>query len=142
MRMRSRAHTAVLLQGWASTEPPPHDPSEPHRSVVPLLDAIVQHIPPPVGIPAAPFAMLVAMIERDAFLGRVATGRVASGCARVGDRLRVLHHSGGIPIVSSQGFLLSLSDVCHEVVSVQQLPCQRVSLLWRLLVYACSPGCC
>eukprot|EP00884_Botryococcus_braunii_P003029 jgi/Botrbrau1/12727/Bobra.67_1s0087.2 len=39
--------------------------------------------------------MLVAMIERDAFLGRIVTGRVASGQAKIGDRLLVLQHSGG-----------------------------------------------
>ena len=83
-----------VLQGWASTEPPSHEPSSTPRSVAPLLDAIVRHMAPPKGSLEDPFAMMVAMVERDAFLGRVATGRVASGCAKVGDRLRVLHHSG------------------------------------------------
>ena len=62
----------------------------------PLLDAIIAHVPAPLGNVAAPFAMLVAMVEADPFLGRVATGRVASGAARVGDRIRVLRHLGGV----------------------------------------------
>ncbi len=62
--------------------------------MAPLLDAIVKHVPPPAGDMAAPFAMLVAMVEHDAFLGPIATGRVAAGTARVGDRVRVLHHTG------------------------------------------------
>ena len=42
----------------------------------------------------APFAMLVAMIDRDPFLGRVATGRIAAGSAAVGDTVRLLDASG------------------------------------------------
>lgn len=60
----------------------------------PLLDAIVDLVPAPPGSPDEPFAMLVAMIERDPFLGRIVTGRVASGQAKIGDRLLVFHHSG------------------------------------------------
>lgn len=59
-----------------------------------MLDAIIRHVPAPEGKPQDPFAMLVAMVERDAWLGRVSTGRVASGRAKVGDRLRVLDHTG------------------------------------------------
>lgn len=81
------------FQGWASTElyagRTPPDPS-----MSPLLDAILQHVPPPPGNPSGQFAMLVTMTERDSFLGRVATGRVASGHVKVGDRVRTLRHSG------------------------------------------------
>lgn len=66
--------------------------------MAPLLDAIVARVPPPRGDPSAPFALLVAMVEHDAFLGPVATGRVAAGVARVGDRVQVLHHSGARPL--------------------------------------------
>ena len=38
--------------------------------------------------------MLVAMIDRDPFLGRVATGRIASGTVKVGDAVRLLNASG------------------------------------------------
>ena len=60
----------------------------------PLLDTILQHVPPPAGDPKAPFSLLVAMVEQDPHLGRVATGRVASGTARVGEQLKVMPHSG------------------------------------------------
>lgn len=45
----------------------------------------------------APFSMLVAMLARDPFVGRLATGRVHSGIARVGDKVHVLHHTGAPP---------------------------------------------
>lgn len=57
----------------------------------PLLDAIVSHVPPPRADTAAPFSMCVAMVERDQYLGKFVTGRVASGTIKVGDRLHVLH---------------------------------------------------
>lgn len=46
--------------------------------MAPLLDVILNHVPPPPVSVQDPFAMCVAMIERDAFVGRVATG----GCTR------------------------------------------------------------
>ena len=62
--------------------------------MAPLLDAILEHVPPPAGDPGAPLALLVAMVERDAFLGPIATGRIAHGTMRPGDRVRVMHHAG------------------------------------------------
>lgn len=70
--------------------------------MAPLLDAIVEHVPPPAGDPAAPFAMLVAMVEHDSFLGSIATGRIAAGTASTGDRVRVLHHTGAPPAIFSK----------------------------------------
>jgi GTP-binding protein len=61
----------------------------------PLLDAILTHVPPPKVDAAAPFAMCVAMIERDPYVGRLATGRVQSGRVKVGDKVRVLQHPAG-----------------------------------------------
>ena len=104
-------------QGWASTSLPPPGQRPADASVAPLLDAIVARVPPPAGDPASPFALLVAMVEHDAFLGPVATGRIASGTASVGDRVRVLHHSGALltcatpfskPVLNSQWLVLCL----------------------------------
>ncbi|KIZ01064.1 putative GTP-binding protein TypA/BipA like protein [Monoraphidium neglectum] len=81
--------------GWASPTLPPPGAPPPTCGMAPLLDAIVQHVPPPKVDSAAPFSLCVAMIERDPYVGRLATGRVASGRARVGDRVRVLQHPGG-----------------------------------------------
>ena len=83
----------AVVQGWASSElHPGRTPPDP--SMAPLLDAILQHVPPPPGDPSGQFAMLVTMTERDSFLGRVATGRIASGHIKVGDKIRTLRHNG------------------------------------------------
>jgi GTP-binding protein len=68
---------------------------EPHEGMAPLLDAVLRHVPPPSGAADAPFSMVVTMMERDPYLGRIVTGRVASGRAHVGDALRALSHGGG-----------------------------------------------
>ena len=89
------------MQGWADSVLPEAGGKPENASVEPLLDTIVRHIPPPADSTADPFAMLVAMVEHDSFLGRVATGRVAAGQAKVGDRVRVLHHAGSAPPLTS-----------------------------------------
>jgi GTP-binding protein len=45
----------------------------------PLLDTLVAHVPPPAADPQQPFAVCVAMIERDPFVGRLATGEGQQG---------------------------------------------------------------
>jgi len=66
-------------------------------SIEPILKLIVDHIPPPSGRVDAPFRMLVSMIDRDPFLGRIVTGRVVDGSCKVGDRLQALRlGTGGV----------------------------------------------
>ena len=45
----------------------------------PLLDMIIEHVPPPDGDPAAPLCMQVATLDYDDFLGFRAIGRVRAG---------------------------------------------------------------
>ncbi|WIA29502.1 hypothetical protein OEZ86_012003 [Tetradesmus obliquus] len=86
---------ASSKQGWASlTLPPLGNPPE-GASMAPLLDVILAHVPPPQVSLQEPFAMCVAMIERDPFVGRVATGRIQSGQVAVGDKVKVLQYESG-----------------------------------------------
>lgn len=64
--------------------------------MAPLLDALLEAMPAPAVAPEAPFAMLVSMVSRDPYLGRIVTGRVMAGSAGVGDRLKALA-AGGEP---------------------------------------------
>ncbi|KAF5744103.1 translation factor GUF1 organellar chromatophore [Tripterygium wilfordii] len=77
---------ASAKEGWASstfTKDPPADA----KNMSMLLDAIIRHVPPPKASLDEPFQMLVSMMERDFYLGRILTGRVASGIIRVGDKV-------------------------------------------------------
>ena len=68
----------------------------------PLLDVLLERVPAPPGSPDDDFSMLVSMIEHDSFVGRLVTGRVASGRLKVGDRVKALQRAvdgaeGGAP---------------------------------------------
>ncbi|KAF5481378.1 hypothetical protein F2P56_002035 [Juglans regia] len=82
---------ASAKEGWTSitfTKDPPADA----RNMSQLLDAIIKHVPPPTASIDAPFQMLVSMMERDFYLGRILTGRISSGIIRVGDRVHGLRN--------------------------------------------------
>jgi GTP-binding protein len=55
-----------------------------------LFDLVLRHVPPPAVDPAAPFAMIASILEYDPYLGRVLTGRIEQGSARVNMPVRVL----------------------------------------------------
>ncbi|XP_058730427.1 uncharacterized protein LOC131602357 [Vicia villosa] len=82
---------ASAKEGWASTTYTKDPPAE-AKNMSQLLDAIVTHVPPPNANIDAPFQMLVSMMEKDFYLGRILTGRVYSGVVRVGDRVHGLRN--------------------------------------------------
>ncbi len=59
-----------------------------------LFDAILKHIPAPVGDPDGPFQMLAYNIEQDDYVGRLAVGRIARGCLRTGQNVTLLEENG------------------------------------------------
>ena len=75
-------------QGWMS-----EDPAGPRTDVAPLLDKVLAHVRAPE-IETGPFRMLVTTIERNPFLGRVLTGRIAAGSVRAGDAVHSLSRDG------------------------------------------------
>ncbi|XP_050206332.1 uncharacterized protein LOC126655959 isoform X1 [Mercurialis annua] len=83
---------ASAKEGWASSTYT-KEPSADSKNMSPLLDAIIRHVPSPKSSLDAPFQMLVSMMEKDFYLGRILTGRVASGVVRVGDRIHGLRIS-------------------------------------------------
>ncbi len=55
----------------------------PRENLHPLLDLVLRHVPEPAVEPNAPFTMLSTLLEADPYLGRVLTGKIYSGEARV-----------------------------------------------------------
>jgi GTP-binding protein len=78
-------------QGWAddSLEGPRQDLSA-------LFELVLRHVPPPGLDPAAPFALTATILEYDNFLGRILTGRIEQGTARVNMPVRVLRADGTV----------------------------------------------
>ncbi len=60
----------------------------------PLFEAIVRHIPPPKGDPAAPLQFQVANLDYSDYFGRIAIGRVFQGELRVGEEAAVIKLDG------------------------------------------------
>jgi GTP-binding protein len=62
----------------------------------PLFDAIVRHVPPPRGDTDGRLQVLVANLDSNDYLGRIAIGRVFSGRVRIGDDVSVCKLDGSI----------------------------------------------
>ena len=65
-------------QGWADLEL-----EGPRKDLSPLFDLILSHVPAPKVDLEKPFAMNASILESDNFLGRILTGRVEQGVARM-----------------------------------------------------------
>jgi len=77
--------------GWAA-----ESLDAPRESLDPLFDLIIRHVPAPdVDVDAA-FAMLATILEYDPFLGRILTGRIYSGTAKVGMPIKALDLNGNV----------------------------------------------
>jgi GTP-binding protein LepA len=55
-----------------------------------LLEALIRHIPPPKGDPAAPLQALIIDSWFDNYVGVVSLVRVVNGCLRTGEKIRVM----------------------------------------------------
>jgi GTP-binding protein len=64
------------------------------KDLGPLLDLIVERVPPPVADTESPLAMHVTTLDYDDYLGYVAIGRVLSGRIKQGDRSLIVHRDG------------------------------------------------
>jgi GTP-binding protein len=61
----------------------------PGTDLRPLFDAVVAHVPPPAGDPAAPLQMFVANLDSSDYVGRIAVCRVFNGRVRLGDQVAI-----------------------------------------------------
>src|SRR5690348_7040836 len=78
-------------EGWAVTE---LDGSR--RDLTPLFELIVKHVRPPEADPDAPFSMLATTLDYDPYLGRVLTGLIHSGIARINMPVKSLARDGKV----------------------------------------------
>ena len=63
-------------------------------SMAPLLQAIVDHVPPPSGDVQGGFQMLVAALTYDNHLGQIAVGRIARGTVSLGAQVARIAQDG------------------------------------------------
>jgi GTP-binding protein len=66
----------------------------PRKDLSAMFNLVVSHVPPPTVNRDAPFAMVASILEADTFLGRILTGRVEQGTARLNMPVKVLRQDG------------------------------------------------
>jgi len=78
-------------QGWADTVI-----DGPRKDLAPMFDLVLSHVKAPALDADAPFAMVASILEYDNFLGRVLTGRVEQGRARLNMPVKVIRQDGSV----------------------------------------------
>ncbi|HEY0205895.1 MAG TPA: GTP-binding protein, partial [Acetobacteraceae bacterium] len=76
-------------QGWADIVM-----DGPRKDLAPMFDLVLSHVPATRLNKDAPFAMVASILDYDNFLGRVLTGRVEQGRARLNMPVKVLRADG------------------------------------------------
>ncbi|MBL0220465.1 MAG: translational GTPase TypA [Myxococcales bacterium] len=64
------------------------------KDLGPILDLIIEKVPPAGGDLEAPLLMQVATLDYDDYLGYMAIGRMRAGRSKVGDRVLLAHRDG------------------------------------------------
>ncbi len=78
-------------QGWADAEL-----EGARKDLSALFNLVLSHVKAPALDAEAPFAMVASILEYDNFLGRVLTGRIEQGRARLNMPVRVLRQDGSV----------------------------------------------
>ena len=76
--------------GWMSD-----DPDKPTDSILPLLDAIIEHIPAPETL-EGDTQMLITSLDFSNYVGRIAIGRVHRGTIREGQEIALCRKDGSV----------------------------------------------
>ncbi len=98
---------------------------DPQENMVPLFDAIIEHVPAPEGKPAAPLQFLVSSLDYDNFIGRIAVGRVERGTIRRDQQAVLMKRDGtqqNVKVSVLQSFA-GLKRVDVQDASIGELVC-------------------
>ncbi len=62
----------------------------------PLFNAILRHVPPPVGDPTKPLQLQVTTLDYSDYLGRIVIGKIHNGTIKAGQQAALVTESGAI----------------------------------------------
>lgn len=82
---------ASAKEGWAI-----EGLDDEKKDLSPLFNAILKRVPVAESNADEPFSMLVTTLESDAYLGRILTGRIFSGTARINMPVKALSRDGQV----------------------------------------------
>lgn len=117
--------------GWAAL-----DLEHEKKDLTPLYDLILKHVPAPVADIDSPFSMLVTTREYDSYLGRVLTGRIATGIAKLNMPVKVMNREGTVietgrisKLLSFRGLERTPIEIAHagDIVAIAGLEEATVS---------------
>src|SRR5690625_115531 len=80
---------ASALNGTSSI-----DPSLQEKTMDPIFDMILAHIPAPIDNSAEPLQLQVTLLDYNDYVGRIGIGRINRGTIRVGNRVVVMKQDG------------------------------------------------
>src|ERR1041385_1320989 len=69
---------------------------DPSNDLRPLFDAIIDHIPAPLGEPDGVLQMIIANLDYSDYLGRLGIGRVFNGTLKYGDTVAIAKRDGSM----------------------------------------------
>jgi GTP-binding protein len=69
---------------------------DPSNDLRPLFDAILEHIPAPLGEPDGVLQMIIANLDYSDYLGRLGIGRVFNGTLKYGDTVAIAKRDGSM----------------------------------------------
>jgi GTP-binding protein len=98
-------------QGWADVEL-----EGARKDLSPMFDLVLRHVHPPKLDKEATFGMVASILDYDNFLGRVLTGRIEQGRARLNMPVKVLRSDGTVVETGRLTKLLSFRGLDRVVV--------------------------
>ncbi len=98
---------AVGRDGWAVNDLENDEP----KDLTPLFELITKHVPEPKCEPNKPFGMIATMIESDKYVGRILTGKIMQGTAKVGQTVKAMDKDGNLIENAKISKILSFRDI-------------------------------
>ncbi len=98
---------ASSRQGWAVA----NLERDEKRDLAPLFDLVIGHVEAPKVAPDPAFSLLVTTLEYDNYLGRVLTGRIQTGTARVNMAMKAMAPDGSLKEEARLTKLLSFRGI-------------------------------
>lgn len=93
------------------------DYTKPGADLIPLFDAVLEHIPAPQGQEEEPFQMLVSSIDYNEYVGRIAIGRIDRGQVHQGQEVMVCDFHN--PKRRYKGKIVNL----YQIENLKRVPC-------------------
>ncbi|WP_171309944.1 translational GTPase TypA [Enterococcus cecorum] len=72
------------------------DPANQEKTMAPVFDTILEHIPAPIDNSDEPLQFQVSLLDYNEYVGRIGIGRVFRGTIRVGDQVALMKLDGDV----------------------------------------------